>query len=149
MGAKRRSQRYPTPTTSLSQGPCARTAGCPCCRVACPTPRLATGERLLRQIFHAFACRVSEEAGGYAAFLVALGLVAVWAVTGPVFHFSDRWQIVINTGTTVVTFLMVFLIQATQNRETQAMHLKLDELIRAQAQARNMFADLEHATERN
>jgi low affinity Fe/Cu permease len=79
--------------------------------------------------------------------MLALGLVALWALTGPLFHFEDSWQLVINTITTVVTFLMVFLIQATQNRETRAIHLKLDELIRAQRKARNIFADLEHATD--
>jgi low affinity Fe/Cu permease len=68
-------------------------------------------------------------------------------VTGPLFGFSDSWQLVINTGTTIVTFLMVFLIQATQNRETRALHLKLDELIRVQRRARNLFTDLEHATD--
>jgi len=115
--------------------------------MACAKPRFIEGGTLLRQVFHQFAYRVSEGAGSYSAFLVAIGLVAVWAVTGPIFHFSDSWQLVINTGTTVITFLMVFLIQATQNRETRALHLKLDELIRAQKTARNIFADLEHATD--
>ncbi len=70
----------------------------------------------------------------------------VWFATGPLFHFSDSWQLLINTGTTVVTFLMVFLIQSTQNREAQALHLKLDELIRS-SRARNVFANLENASE--
>jgi low affinity Fe/Cu permease len=78
---------------------------------------------------------------------VALAVIVIWAVTGPLFHFSDSWQLVVNTGTTIVTFLMVFLIQATQNRDGKAIQLKLDELIRAQRSARNVFADLEHATE--
>jgi low affinity Fe/Cu permease len=97
--------------------------------------------------FTRFASRISDVVGTYRAFLVSLALVVVWAAVGPVFHFSDSWQLVINTLTTVVTFLMVFLIQATQNRETRALHLKLDELIRAQRKARNIFADLQHATD--
>lgn len=77
------------------------------------------------------------------AFALALAIVAVWALTGPVFGFSDTWQLVINTGTTVVTFLMVFVIQNTQNRESQVIQLKLDELIRAVEQARNELVDME------
>jgi low affinity Fe/Cu permease len=97
--------------------------------------------------FRRFACKVSEVVGSYWAFIAALAIVIAWAVTGPLFHFSDSWQLVINTGTTIVTFLMVFLIQATQNRDGKALQLKLDELIRAQRSARNVFADLEHASE--
>jgi len=97
--------------------------------------------------FRAFACRVSDAVGSHWAFIAALAVVLVWAVTGPIFHFSDSWQLVINTGTTIVTFLMVFLIQATQNRDGKALQLKLDELIRAERSARNVFADLEHASE--
>jgi low affinity Fe/Cu permease len=74
---------------------------------------------------------------------VAILVIAVWAVTGPMFHFSDTWQLIINTGTTIVTFLMVFLIQNTQNRDAKAVHLKLDELIRAMHGARNHLVDLE------
>ena len=77
------------------------------------------------------------------AFLSGVVIVAVWAATGRVFHYSDTWQLVINTGTTIVTFLMVFLIQNTQNRDAKAMHLKLDELIRAVASARNRLVHLE------
>jgi low affinity Fe/Cu permease len=97
--------------------------------------------------FYNFACWTSETLGTHRAFLIALFVVLAWAVSGPLFHFSDSWQLVINTGTTIVTFLMVFLIQATQNRETRALHLKLDELIRVQGRARNLFAALEHASE--
>jgi len=97
--------------------------------------------------FRRFACGVAGAVGTHWAFLVALAVVLVWAVTGPMFHYSDSWQLVINTGTTIVTFLMVFLIQSTQNRDGKALQLKLDELIRAQKSARNVFADLEDATE--
>src|SRR5438477_10085445 len=94
-----------------------------------------------------FSHRVAIAVGWHRAFLAALVIVIVWATTGPLFGFSDTWQLVINTGTTVVTFLMVFVIQATQNRDGKAIQLKLDELIRAQRTARNIFADLENATE--
>jgi low affinity Fe/Cu permease len=77
------------------------------------------------------------------AFIGAIFIIAVWALTGPTFHFSDTWQLIINTGTTIVTFLMVFLIQNTQNRDAKAVHLKLDELIRALQGARNHLVDLE------
>ncbi len=97
--------------------------------------------------FRRFAHRVSEVVGTHRAFVLALVVVLAWAASGPIFGFSDSWQLVINTSTTIVTFLMVFLIQTTQNRETRAIHLKLDELIRSQRKARNIFADLEHATE--
>jgi low affinity Fe/Cu permease len=103
--------------------------------------KLASAER-----FRAFACKASIRLGSHWAFLFAVVVVAIWLMTGPLFHFSDTWQLVINTGTTIVTFLMVFLIQATQNRDATAVHLKLDELIRS-SKARNIFADLEDATE--
>src|SRR5438128_4697972 len=97
--------------------------------------------------FRRFSYRVAAAVGTHRAFIAALVVVLAWAITGPLFHFSDSWQLVINTGTTIVTFLMVFLIQATQNRDGKAIQLKLDELIRAQKSARNSFADLEHATD--
>jgi low affinity Fe/Cu permease len=81
------------------------------------------------------------------AMLLAVGIVALWAVSGPVFGFSDTWQLAINTGTTVVTFLMVFVIQASQNREARATQLKLDELIRAMKGARNELIDVEDASD--
>ncbi len=82
------------------------------------------------------------------AFVVALTVILVWAITGPVFGFSDTWQLVINTGTTIVTFLMVFLIQNTQNRDARALHLKLDELLRALTAARTGLVDLEDLSEK-
>ena len=93
--------------------------------------------------FRKFAQRTAEAVGRSQAFFLAASVVAIWAVTGPVFHFSDTWQLVINTGTTIVTFLMVFLIQNTQNRDAHAVHLKLDELIRANKRARNSLLALE------
>jgi low affinity Fe/Cu permease len=90
---------------------------------------------------------VSDATGSPRAFTAALMLIVVWGLTGPLFAWSDSWQLVVNTGTTIVTFLMVFLVQATQNRESRALHLKLDELIRSQKRARNIFASLEDATD--
>lgn len=97
--------------------------------------------------FRRFAGRCSLWLGTPITFALSLGIVLVWAVSGPFFHFSDSWQLVINTGTTIVTFLMVFLIQATQNRDAQAIQLKLDELIRANRDARNAIAGIESCTE--
>ncbi|HXX65784.1 MAG TPA: low affinity iron permease family protein [Polyangiaceae bacterium] len=93
--------------------------------------------------FQRFAHRTAEWVGHSGAFLCAVLIVVVWAFTGPLFHFSDTWQLVINTGTTIVTFLMVFLIQNTQNRDAHALHLKLDELIRVNRRARNDLLGLE------
>lgn len=97
--------------------------------------------------FRRFAGRCSIWLGAPMSFAVSLFIVLAWAALGPLFHFSDSWQLVINTGTTIVTFLMVFLIQATQNRDAQALHLKLDELIRANRNARNTIAGIESCTE--
>ena len=97
--------------------------------------------------FDKAAQRTARECGRAHTFALAVALVFVWALTGPVFHFSDTWQLVINTGTTIVTFLMVFLIQSTQNRDTEALQLKIDELIRVTKQARNRLINLEDLTE--
>jgi len=99
--------------------------------------------RNLAEAFHSFARRSSIVLGSAWAFAAALLIIIVWALTGPTFHFSDTWQLIINTGTTIVTFLMVFLIQNTQNRDAKAVHLKLDEIIRALAGARNQLVNLE------
>jgi low affinity Fe/Cu permease len=97
----------------------------------------------IRDAFGVFARKTSNILGSAWAFVLALLVIVVWAVTGPTFHYSDTWQLIINTGTTIVTFLMVFLIQNTQNRDAKAVHLKLDELIRALGPARNKLVDLE------
>jgi low affinity Fe/Cu permease len=97
--------------------------------------------------FRTFAQKTAEMVGRSHAFLLAFLIVAAWATTGPLFHYSDTWQLVINTGTTIVTFLMVFLIQNTQNRDAHAVHLKLDELIRANKHARNSLLGLEAMTD--
>ena len=97
--------------------------------------------------FRSFAQRSSVLLGSAWAFGGAVLVILVWLITGPTFHFSDTWQLIINTATTVVTFLMVFLIQNTQNRDAKAMHLKLDELIRAVKGARNQLVDLENLSD--
>jgi low affinity Fe/Cu permease len=102
------------------------------------------GERRHRHgFFQTFAHATSRFVGTPLAFCAAVLLVVVWAATGPVFHYSDTWQLVINTGTTVITYLMVFVIQHTQNRDTESLRLKLDELIRAVDKARNDFIEID------
>jgi low affinity Fe/Cu permease len=98
--------------------------------------------------FHHFAARAAVLLGSSGVFLAATAIVVLWAATGPYFHFSDTWQLVINTSTTVVTFLMVFLIQNTQNRDARALHLKLDEIIRAHRFAHNEMIDIERLTDK-
>ena len=113
--------------------------------------RLVTRKRdrqPMDRIFTLFASRTSALAGQPAAFIIAVAVVLVWSLSGPLFGFSDTWQLVINTGTTIATFLMVFLIQNSQNRDAAAMRAKLDELIRANEHARGRFIGIEHLTDR-
>jgi low affinity Fe/Cu permease len=97
--------------------------------------------------FHVFATKAANLVGTKWAFLAALLVIALWLVSGPYFHYSDTWQLIINTGTTVVTFLVVFLIQNTQNRDARAIHLKLDEIIKSIDQAQNEMIDIEHLSD--
>jgi low affinity Fe/Cu permease len=101
----------------------------------------------MHELFNRWSRTFSGWMGSQWAFAVAFGVILIWIVTGPMFHFSDTWQLVINTGTTIVTFLMVFLIQNTQNRDSRAIHLKLDEIIRSIDKARDELIDLEDATD--
>jgi low affinity Fe/Cu permease len=105
------------------------------------------GRNDIREIFRKFSHTASLLVGSPWAFLVACLVIVLWASTGPHFKFNNTWQLVINTGTTIVTFLMVFLIQNTQNRDARAMHLKLDELIRALKGARNKLVNLEEMSD--
>ena len=99
------------------------------------------------EIFHKFATSISEIVGTPWAFLTALLLVILWVAAGPVFQYSDSWQLVINTSTTIITFLMVFIIQSSQNRDTKAIHIKLDELLRAVHGARTGLVNIEHLSD--
>lgn len=105
-------------------------------------PNSAVGD-----FFRRFSRGAADRLGSTWSFVAAIVVVLAWAVTGPIFHYSNAWQLVINTGTTIVTFLMVFLIQNSQNRDSVAIHLKLDELIRAVADARNGMVDLENRSD--
>jgi low affinity Fe/Cu permease len=100
-----------------------------------------------KHFFESFATRTAQITGSTGAFLIALGLILVWAVTGPLFGFSETWQLVINTGTTIITFLMVFLIQKAQNKDSLAIQLKLNELVAAHEYASNRLVAVEDMTE--
>jgi low affinity Fe/Cu permease len=97
--------------------------------------------------FHVFATQAANWVGSKWAFLLAMLVIVVWLGSGPYFHYSNTWQLIINTGTTVVTFLVVFLIQNTQNRDARAIHLKLDEIIKSIDNARNEMIDIEHLSD--
>ena len=101
----------------------------------------------ISQVLERVSYKATQWAGGSWAFIIALGVVIIWAVTGPIFHFSDTWQLVINTGTTIITFLMVFLIQRTQNKDALAIHLKLNEIVAALDGASNRLIDVEDLSE--
>lgn len=102
----------------------------------------------MNEVFRKFSQKVAKISGSPSAFFLAVTILLIWALTGPLFQFSDTWQLVINTSTTIVTFLMVFIIQNTQNRDAKAVHLKLDELIRSIRNARNNLVDAEDLPEK-
>ena len=106
-----------------------------------------SASNVLRERFRRFACSTADSMGSPWMFFLAVAIVLVWAVSGPLFGYSDSWQLIINTGTTILTFLMVFLIQNTQNRDAKAIHLKLDELIRGVEGARTRLVRLEDMTD--
>src|SRR3954451_15427966 len=101
----------------------------------------------MNELFRKFAQKAAQVVGSSWSFIVAALMILIWALTGPIFKYSDTWQLVINTSTTIITFLMVFLIQNTQNRDAKSIHLKLDELIKATKGARNKMIDLDSLTD--
>jgi low affinity Fe/Cu permease len=106
-----------------------------------------SAERAMDKFFTAISTRIAYASGQPAAFIIALCVILIWGGTGPLFGYSDTWQLVVNTATTIVTFLMVFLIQNSQNRDAAAMQAKLDEIIRAMKDAREQFIGIEHLTD--
>jgi low affinity Fe/Cu permease len=104
---------------------------------------MATKKKGFNTLFEKFASSATKVTGSSYAFLIAVSIIVVWAITGPIFKFSDTWQLVINTGTTIVTFLMVFVIQQTQNKDSMALQLKLNELIACEERASNRLIDIE------
>ena len=102
----------------------------------------------MRELFRKFSQLSAQVVGSSWAFIVSVLIIVVWAATGPMFHYSDTWQLIINTGTTVITFLMVFIIQNTQNRDAKAIHLKLDELIKGVKGARTGLVNLEELSDK-
>src|SRR5476651_2672026 len=102
-----------------------------------------------KNLFERFANWATMATGSSAAFIIAITIILVWIVTGPVFHYSDTWQLIINTGTTIVTFLMVFLIQKSQNKDSKAVHLKLNELIASHQGTSNRMVNIEDLTEKD
>jgi low affinity Fe/Cu permease len=102
------------------------------------------GHPSVQSLFERFAERVTQWAGSLTAFFLAVALLLAWALCGPLFHYSETWQLVVNTGTTIVTFLMVFVIQQSQNKDSHAIHLKLDELLSSTKNADNALIDIEH-----
>jgi low affinity Fe/Cu permease len=108
---------------------------------------MKNNETKFSKFFDAFSNKVTSATGSPAAFIAAFTIILVWIVTGPIFKFSDTWQLVINTGTTIITFLMVFVIQQSQNKDTMALHLKLNELIAATKGASNRLIDIEDLTD--
>lgn len=101
----------------------------------------------LSVVFDKFSKQITKAAGSYWTFITACMIVIVWGVCGPIFHYSETWQLIINTGTTIITFLMVFVIQQSSNKDTLAIHIKLDEILRAQREASNDFRSIEDKTE--
>lgn len=109
--------------------------------------KAASSKNPFKARFEKAAASITKATGSSAAFLVAAGVIVIWAVTGPIFHYSDTWQLVINTGTTIITFLMVFIIQQSQNKDSLAIQLKLNELIASEERASNRLIDVEDLTQ--
>ena len=107
---------------------------------------MAHNKKGIAKIFDAFSAKVTKATGSSTAFIIAFFIIVIWGITGPIFGFSDTWQLVINTGTTIITFLMVFIIQQSQNKDTVALHLKMNELLAATRGASNRLIDVEDLT---